>query len=145
MSGRTRGTAQPTPPHHPTPSRSSPAGPRNPHRTGQERHQHQEHLLTAPTHRESSASSLPAITAFMQQPAQKQQLQTPTGLTEVKTHRALLFRQTQIAASSADCSRDEQTHINYRLTLQFTSPEHRTSAKLSDCADKSVSSRHGNA
>lgn len=53
----------------------------------------------------------------MRQPAQKQQLRTPTGLTEVKTHHALLFRQTQITASSADCSRDEQTHINYRLNF----------------------------
>lgn len=53
----------------------------------------------------------------MRQPAQKQQLQTPTDLTKVKTHHALLFRQTQITASSADCSRDEQTHINYRLNL----------------------------
>lgn len=53
----------------------------------------------------------------MQQPAQNQQLPTPTGLTEVKTHGALLFRQTQITASSADCTRDEQTHINYRLNF----------------------------
>lgn len=74
--------------------------------------------------------SLPAIIPFLQQPAQKQQLQTPTGLTEVKTHRVLLFRQTQITASSADCSRDEQTHINYRLTSQFTSQKHETSAQL---------------
>lgn len=53
----------------------------------------------------------------MQQPAPEQQLQTPTGLTEVKTHGVLLFRQTQITASSADCSRDEQTHVNYRLNF----------------------------
>lgn len=69
------------------------------------------------TRPQSFASSLPAITLFMRQPAQKQQLRTPTGLTEVKTHHALLFRQTQITASSADCSRDEQTHINYRLNF----------------------------
>lgn len=53
----------------------------------------------------------------MRQPAPKQQLQTPTSLPQVKTHHALLFRQTQITASSADCSRDEQTHINYRLNF----------------------------
>lgn len=75
-------------------------------------------LRTGKTTRpQSFASSLPAITLFMRQPAQKQQLRTPTGLTEVKTHHALLFRQTQITASSADCSRDEQTHINYRLNF----------------------------
>lgn len=51
----------------------------------------------------------------MRQPAPEQQLQTPPGLSGVQTHRALLFRQTQITASSANCSRDEQTHVNYRL------------------------------
>ena len=44
-------------------------------------------------------------------------LYATTGLTKVQTHPAPLFRQTPVTASSADCSRDEQTHTNYRLNF----------------------------
>lgn len=76
-------------------------------------------LKTSKTHQTSKfcEQSSPALSPSVQQPARNQQLPTPTGQTQVKTHGTLLFRQTQITASSADCTRDERTHVNDRLNF----------------------------